>query len=61
MKKMPRWIVAGMLVAIPFAASAQVLCPPEVQAARQARFTPTVLNGHPVKVTGVITYNFTMR
>jgi hypothetical protein len=36
MKKMPRWIVAGMLVAIPFAASAQVLCPPEVQAARQA-------------------------
>jgi protein TonB len=32
-----------------------------VQAARQARFTPTMLNGQPVKVTGVITYNFTLR
>lgn len=31
------------------------------QAALQARFTPTVLNGHPVKVTGVITYNFTIQ
>jgi TonB family protein len=28
------------------------------QAARQARFTPTVLAGKPVKVTGVLTYNF---
>lgn len=31
-----------------------------VQAARQARFTPTLLNGQPVRVTGVITYNFTL-
>lgn len=29
-----------------------------VQAARQARFSPTKLSGQPVKVTGVITYNF---
>lgn len=29
-----------------------------VRAAHQARFTPTVLNGQPVKVSGVITYNF---
>jgi TonB family protein len=29
-----------------------------VKAARQARFTPTLLSGRPVKVTGVITYNF---
>ena len=29
-----------------------------VQAAYQARFTPTLLGGQPVKVTGVITYNF---
>lgn len=29
-----------------------------VQAARQARFTPTKLSGQPVKVTGVIIYNF---
>lgn len=29
-----------------------------VNAARQARFTPTRLSGQPVKVTGVIIYNF---
>lgn len=29
-----------------------------VQAAYRARFTPTVLGGQPVKVTGSITYNF---
>jgi TonB family protein len=29
-----------------------------VAAARQARFTPTLLEGEPVKVTGVIQYNF---
>jgi protein TonB len=29
-----------------------------VQAALQARFTPTQLSGQPVKVTGVIQYNF---
>jgi TonB family protein len=28
------------------------------QAANQARFSPTLLSGRPVKVTGVITYNF---
>lgn len=31
------------------------------QAALQARFTPTLLGGNPVKVTGVITYHFTLR
>jgi periplasmic protein TonB len=30
------------------------------QAALQARFTPTVLNGQPVKIQGVITYNFVL-
>lgn len=30
------------------------------QAARQARFTPTMLGGRPVKVSGVITYNFVL-
>ena len=29
-----------------------------VAAARQARFSPTSLSGVPVKVTGVLTYNF---
>lgn len=32
-----------------------------VRAAYQARFTPTVLDGTPVKVSGVITYNFMLR
>ncbi len=31
------------------------------EAALRARFTPTVLNGQPVKIQGVITYNFTMQ
>ncbi|HYO62991.1 MAG TPA: energy transducer TonB [Pyrinomonadaceae bacterium] len=32
-----------------------------VQAARNARFTPTLLSGQPVKVTGVITYPFVLQ
>ena len=32
-----------------------------VAAARQARFTPTLLTGQPVKVSGVITYNFVLK
>ncbi len=31
-----------------------------VEAAKQARFTPTLLSGKPVKVKGVITYNFVL-
>jgi protein TonB len=30
-------------------------------AARQARFTPTLLSGQPMKVVGVISYNFTLK
>ncbi|MCA1591787.1 MAG: TonB family protein, partial [Acidobacteria bacterium] len=30
-------------------------------AARRARFTPTLLSGQPVKVSGIITYNFILR
>jgi TonB family protein len=29
-----------------------------VEAARQAKLSPTLLSGHPVKVTGTLTYNF---
>ena len=29
-----------------------------VEAAKLARFTPTMLDGQPIKVTGIITYNF---
>jgi TonB family protein len=32
-----------------------------VQAAYQARFTPTTLSNQPVKVSGIITYNFVMQ
>ena len=32
-----------------------------IQAAEKARFSPTFLNGQPVKVTGVIQYNFVRR
>ncbi|HKR02053.1 MAG TPA: TonB family protein [Pyrinomonadaceae bacterium] len=32
-----------------------------VQAAYQARFSPTLLSGQPVKVTGVLTYNFVIQ
>ena len=35
-----------------------LLQPPSVTAALQARFNPTSLMGEPVKVTGVIVYNF---
>lgn len=31
-----------------------------VEAARQAKFKPTLLQGQPVKVSGIITYNFVM-
>ena len=31
------------------------------EAAMRARFSPTILNGAPVKVQGVITYNFTLQ
>jgi len=34
---------------------------PSVEAARQARFSPTLLSGQPVKVSGVITYNFVLQ
>jgi TonB family protein len=32
-----------------------------MRAARQAKFSPTILCGRPVKVSGVITYNFVLR
>ena len=38
-----------------------ILATPALEAARRARFTPTVLNGTPVKIQGVITYNFQLQ
>jgi periplasmic protein TonB len=37
------------------------LNPAAVAAALRARFTPTILSGQPVKVQGVITYNFVLQ
>ena len=31
-----------------------------VQAARQAKFSPTLLSGRPVKISGIVTYNFAL-
>ena len=33
---------------------------PSVEAARKAKFEPAMLCGQPVRVTGVITYNFVL-
>jgi TonB family protein len=38
-----------------------LLQPASVLAARQVRFTPTRLEGQPVKVSGIITYNFVLQ
>ena len=35
-----------------------LLVRPSLEAARKARFTPTKVSGQPVKVSGVVTYNF---
>ena len=37
-----------------------ILIPDATRAAMQARFSPTILGDQPVKVSGVITYNFTL-
>ena len=51
----------GRVVSAKAASGNPLLQHAAVQAARQARFTPTLLNGQPVRVTGVITYNFTLQ
>lgn len=38
-----------------------LLQPPSVEAARKAKFQPTTLCGRPVKVSGVITYNYVLQ
>src|SRR5437764_1338491 len=37
------------------------LTPAAKEAAMRARFTPTILNGQPVKIQGVIIYNFVLQ
>jgi TonB family protein len=48
----------GSVIAAHAASGHPLLQAPAVAAARQAKFSPTLLMGEPVKVTGVIVYNF---
>lgn len=48
----------GRVVSASAASGHPLLQQAAVAAARQARFSPTVLSGQPVKVSGIITYNF---
>lgn len=48
----------GRVVSASAAGGHPLLAPAAVAAARQARFSPTLLSGQPVKVSGIITYNF---
>ena len=47
----------GRVVSATPAGGNPLLVPAAVAAARQARFSPTLLSGQPVKVSGIITYN----
>ena len=49
---------AGRVVSANAVSGHPLLKPEAERAARNARFTPTLLTGVPVKVTGVIVYNF---
>jgi protein TonB len=50
----------GHVVSAKAASGPPLLLSAAVQAAYRATFTPTLLSGQPVKVTGVITYNFVL-
>ncbi|HYJ47581.1 MAG TPA: energy transducer TonB, partial [Pyrinomonadaceae bacterium] len=51
----------GKVVAAKALEGPQVLRQAAVQAAQGARFSPTMLSGQPVKVSGQINYNFTLQ
>ncbi|MBV9928819.1 MAG: energy transducer TonB [Acidobacteria bacterium] len=50
----------GKVISAKAASGHPLLLNAAVQAAYRARFTPTILGGQPVKVTGSITYNFVL-
>jgi len=50
--------VDGTVIAAASVSGHPLLQAAAVNAARNARFTPTKVNGQPVKVVGVIQYNF---
>jgi len=51
----------GKVISAQVVSGHPILAPPARDAALRARFTPTILNGQPVKIQGVITYNFVMQ
>ncbi len=51
---------SGNVISASAASGHPLLKPAAVAAARRAKFSPTMLSGQPVKVSGVITYNFTL-
>jgi len=52
---------SGKIVSARATSGHPMLNPAAVRAALQARFNPTKLNGVPVKVSGIITYNFSLQ
>jgi TonB family protein len=53
--------VDGKILSASAVSGHPLLRPAAVQAARQARLSPTFLGGEPVKVTGVLNYNFALQ
>jgi len=51
----------GKVISAQAVSGVPMLTPAARDAAMRARFTPTILNGQPVKVQGVITYNFLLQ
>jgi protein TonB len=52
---------AGKVISAKATSGHALLQQAAVQAAQQARFTPTLLSGQPVKVSGTINYNFALQ
>jgi protein TonB len=51
---------SGKVISAQAVSGHQLLVPEAQKAAMQARFSPTIIGEHPVKVSGVITYNFVL-
>jgi protein TonB len=50
----------GRVISAKAVSGSSFLVPEAQKAALQARFSPTLLSGQPVKVSGLITYNFVL-
>jgi protein TonB len=51
----------GKVISTQIVSGNPMLTPAAKEAAMRARFTPTILNGQPVKIQGVIIYNFVLQ